>query len=120
MPVQTTVRAVGRTAPRPPHAERRASARHFCRLEGSCRALPEGRGESWAATVRDISADGVGLLLRRRFEPGVLLAVELAVGREARSLLARVVHATAHAGGWLVGCRFLSPLDEDELRAILL
>jgi hypothetical protein len=111
------VRAVSRGAP---SVERRLAVRHLCDLEGSCRALPEGRGEPWAATVRDISADGVGLLLRRRFEAGVLLAVEFSVGREARSLLARVAHVTAHGKGWLVGCRFLSPLDEDELRVILL
>jgi hypothetical protein len=118
MPVQTTVREVGRSAR---GVERRASARHLCDFESSCRALLSGHASTWPATTRDISAGGLGLLLPRRFEPGVLLAVEVAVGREARSLLVRVVHATPQAGGgWLVGCRFLTPLDESELRAILL
>jgi hypothetical protein len=106
-------------APGPPAPTRRASARHRCGRGGACRTLPACHDERWLATVRDISAGGVGLLLSRRFEPGVLLAVELPEGESARSVLARVAHATARGRGeWLVGCRFLSPLDEDELRLL--
>ena len=119
MPVQTPPRAVRRSDPRLPRAERRTAARRPGGLEGTCRPLLAPHAETWPGTVLNLSAEGVGLLLRRRFEPGVLLAVEIAAGREGRSLLARVVHARPAGGGWLVGCRFLSPLDDDELRVIL-
>ena len=118
VPLQAIVCPAG-AAPGLPRSQRRASARRRCGRGGTCRALPDGLGDRWLATVRDVSAGGVGLLLPRRFEPGALLAVELPEGGSARSVLAQVAHATAHGGGqWLVGCRFLSPLDEDELRAL--
>jgi hypothetical protein len=115
MPPQIIVRPAGAT-PGPSPTQRRASARRRCGRGGSCRTLPADREGQWPATVRDISAGGVGLLLPRRFEPGVLLAVELPEGCPAGSVLARVAHATVRGGGeWLVGCQFLTPLDEDEL-----
>ena len=61
----------------------------------------------WEAIVRNISSDGIGLLLGRRFEPGVLLAIEVTDKNDGPMplLLARVIHATARPeGGWLIGC----------------
>jgi hypothetical protein len=76
----------------------------------------------WPGTIRDLSTGGLGLVLKRRFEPGAGLAIELpAVGdRPAETLLARVRHATRLSDGrWVHGCAFISELSEDELNALL-
>jgi len=101
--------------------ERRASVRYRSDVKGSCQTLSVRRETSWEAIVRDISPDGVGLLLGRRFEPGVLLAIELTAAGDdqTRLLLARVAHATARPeGGWLIGCTLLSPLSDDEVQQL--
>ena len=61
-----------------------------------------------AIECRQLS-QGIGLVLRRRFEPGTILFIEPAdaAGKPPLFLLAQVVRATANGGGeWLLGCRF--------------
>ena len=102
-------------------AERRASVRYRSSRKGSCQTLSAHRESCWEATVRDISPEGIGLLLPRRFEPGAVLSIELIDAREEqpRLLLARVVHATARPeGGWLVGCELVSPLSDEEAQTL--
>jgi hypothetical protein len=101
--------------------ERRASVRYRSDAKGSCQTLSVRRETSWNAIVRDISPEGIGLLLARRFEPGVLVAIELTAAGDdqTRLLLARVAHATARPeGDWLVGCTLVSPLTNDEIQAL--
>jgi len=72
--------------------------------------------------VRNISCEGIGLLLGRRFEPGALLSIELteSTGDRQRLLLARVAHATQQADGkWLVGCTLVNPVTEEEIQVLL-
>jgi hypothetical protein len=104
--------------------ECRVAERHPCKLTMSCQpvAARADRDVMWPATVRDISTRGVGLVLGRRFEQGVGLAVEVPGpnGQPAETLLARVVHTTAlPEGRWLLGCAFVSELSEDELDAVV-
>jgi hypothetical protein len=73
------------------------------------------------ARIGDISAQGIALVLRRRFEPGAILFIEpLAVaGQTPVFLLAQVVRAAAAEDGeWLHGCRFANELGEDEVRTL--
>lgn len=113
-----------RLGPSPPtdaKAERRASVRFQSSLKGSCQTLSAHRETSWEATVRDISPEGIGLLLSRRFEPAAVLSIELIDSRDSQPhmLLARVVHATARPeGGWLIGCELVSPLSDEEVHAL--
>src|SRR5690242_3786694 len=74
---QQTIAAKAQRAPANRPAERRASVRYRSGITGSCQTLSVLREAAWEATVRDISSGGIGLLLERRFEPGVLLALEL-------------------------------------------
>lgn len=115
-------RAIRRqSAPAQRREERRASVRHQSTAKGSCHTLNASRETSWDAVVRDISAEGIGLMLGRRFEPGVLLSIELPDNSDGqpRLLLARVVHATTRSeGGWLIGCALLNPLTDDEVQAL--
>ncbi len=101
--------------------ERRASVRYQSSAKGSCQTLSAGRESSWEAVIRNISTDGIGLLLGRRFEPGVLLALDVTdkIEGQVRLLLARVIHATARPeGGWLIGCCLLNTLTDDEVQAL--
>jgi serine/threonine protein kinase len=85
-------------------------------------APPDPQQEVWPLVVKDASAGGVGILLARRCEPGTELSIELATGpgRVPRSLPVRVVRVRRdNLGHWAHGCQFLTPLDEDELNALL-
>jgi hypothetical protein len=109
---------------RPLTVECRVCERHSCDLQTSCQpvAARSDNDLSWPATVRDISVKGVGLVLRRRFEPGTGLAIEVpaTATHPGDTLLGKVVHATALAGGnWLLGCQFVSELGDDELTGLL-
>jgi hypothetical protein len=118
---QQTSARLGSSPPPNPKAERRASVRYRSSLKGSCQTLSAQRETSWEATVRDISPEGIGLLLERRFEPGAVLSIDVTDSRDEQSrlLLARVVHATARPeGGWLIGCELISPLSDEEVHAL--
>ena len=111
----------GPSPPSNPKAERRVSVRYESSLKGSCQTLSAHRETSWEAVIRDISSEGIGLLLVRRFEPGAVLSIELIDSRDEqpRVLLARVVHATTRPeGGWLIGCELVSPLSDEEVRSL--
>lgn len=104
--------------------ERRASVRFSCERRGIWFQVGGGRlGPSWcAARLRDLSAGGIGLILERRFEPGMVLAAELtnAAKSFSRQAQLRVVHATAQAdGSYVVGCAFGRLLTDQELQALL-
>jgi hypothetical protein len=73
--------------------------------------------------VRELTAGGIGLMIKRRFEPGTLLAVELQSSTTdfSRTLVARVIHAKSQGGGdWVIGCILASKLDEEELESLRL
>ncbi len=117
-------RQVFRVGPaEPPGTERRAQVRHVCQLPQLCR--PAGiaaAAEIWSGWVRDLSVGGLRVQLSRRFEPGTLLAVEIAGADrdDVRRLLARVVRAAPEPDGqWGLGCSFISDLSEGALRALL-
>jgi hypothetical protein len=105
-------------------AERRTYVRLASNLAVTCRPTRSSREVGWPGRVRDISQGGVGLLLRHRFRPGTLLAVELraASGTLLRTVRVRVVHATAvcveRMPCWLLGCAFEQPLSDHDLRAL--
>lgn len=108
--------------PVPPTRECRVYERHPCDLQTSCQPPSFGTGKEskWQGSVRDISTGGIGLVLRRRFERGTGLVIELPGGDEPTTVLVRVVHVKAQPGGaWALGCVFVSPLSDEELNALL-
>jgi hypothetical protein len=105
-------------------AECRVRPRHSCDLEASCQPVAARSSDDvhWPGTIRDLSTGGLGLVLKRRFEPGAGLAIELPAqkDRPEETLLARVRHATRLPdGSWLHGCKFISELSDDELQRLL-
>lgn len=101
--------------------DRRASLRQISNWEGRCESLNVRTDQSWwFAQVRDLSASGIGLLVRRRYEPGTLLLIEVTSPDHhlMRSLKARVVHATPDGNNWLLGCTFINLLDDAAVQAL--
>jgi hypothetical protein len=84
--------------------------------------LGQGIGESWGATVHDISATGISLRVRCWIKPGTVLVIRLHGKTEklSRPMPMRVMHATMQADGeWLVGGMFVRSLTEEDLRELL-
>lgn len=106
-------------------ADRRAWVRYGVDLQATCHPPGDRKEVGWPGQVRDVSAGGLGLVMRHRFRPGTPLLVEVhdATGECRRVLPVRVVHATPiHPGAgavWLVGCAFLDSLSDYELRLLL-
>src|SRR5262245_28271755 len=85
--------------------ERRASARFASIREASCSPLAE-RHTVLSVLVRDVSANGIGLVSARRFERGTILLLQIRDESQACSplLVGKVVHVTAQADGqWHIG-----------------
>ena len=105
--------------------ERRAWVRIAINFDVTCRPPGGAKDCGWPGRIADVSAGGVGLLMRHRFERGTELLVEIAsrAGAFRRTVRARVVHARmVIASGdprWLVGCSFAEPLSDDELKKFL-
>jgi hypothetical protein len=101
-------------------ADRRAWVRYPCNLET---LYQPGKGllehRWWFAKVCDISQSGIGIILRRQFEPGTQLSIALHSKSAdfSRTIEATVVHVMPHPDGCLVGATFSSMLSEKELRA---
>lgn len=101
--------------------ERRASARHASGGRPVCRLASPNAEPRWAR-LGDVSAGGIGFRLNGPLEPGSSLTVEILGpgGITRASLAAQVVHCReAGEGTWHVGCRFESPLAEDQLVGLL-
>jgi hypothetical protein len=109
-----------------PNRERRAWVRYPTSQEVCCQPIAAStageREIGWVERVCDISSGGLVLAMRRRFEPGSLLIIELpgkAKGH-VRPTPVRVVHARlAGKRQHAVGCGFIAPLSEEELERLL-
>jgi hypothetical protein len=104
--------------------ECRAWERQPCDLRTACQPIAASRGHelSWPAKIRDLSPGGVGLVIERRFEPGVILFLELTstTSGSPETLMARVIHATPLARHrWLLGCAFCSRLSPAKIQSLL-
>jgi serine/threonine protein kinase len=103
-----------------PH-ERRENPRFSAALGASCRPLLDQKSR-WRGEIQDVSLRGIRLLLDRRFEPGVLLNVEV-FDEQAEPIHAWLVQVRwvreLVAKKWSVGCIFNRELSADDLRALL-
>ena len=107
----------------PPGKSRRACVRFRCTRPVPRRMAIAESYNSLDGWLVDISVSGLGLLLDSPLDEGTLLFVEMESSPEASpvELLARVIRATSTPEGeWLLGCEFVTPLGEEELRAMLL
>jgi len=108
----------------PPDSDCRVFERHSTELSIQCQPLAA-RGDNdimWPATARDLSAGGIGLVLRRRFEPRTGLSLSLPEpGTDSTyTVFVRVVRVEPlPEGRWLLGCSFVTPLTEERLSSLL-
>ncbi len=72
-------------------------------------------------TVRDISATGIGLVSNCPAGQGTILIIRLTGDNEVKRLFrVRVKHCTSAAlNSWLLGCEFVTRLNEEELGPLL-
>jgi hypothetical protein len=76
----------------------------------------------WLGRFRDVFPGGLSLVLRRRFEPGTALTVELSnrTKRGVRSFHLQVVRSTTEGKNrWIIECEFLSPLSTEQVQALI-
>jgi hypothetical protein len=78
----------------------------------------------WSGRLVDVSAGGVGLVLRHRFRPGSPLVIGVEITEEEMlSLAVTVRHATAvrldNAHAWLLGCELEKPLSREQLAQLV-
>src|SRR5947209_4232764 len=95
---------------------------HFpCALPTTCQPpLASGGKEGWPALITELSNGGLSLTLKRRFERGAGLAIELPGEDGPSTVLARVVQIKPHPGtGWELSCSLISQFSDEELQALL-
>jgi hypothetical protein len=100
--------------------DRRVWARFPCEnREGRAVDVTTQRG--WWARVRDISSHGIGFTVKRPFDVGSTIVLEVQTSATGNTILeARVVHATPEAGNqWRIGCELLVPLSDADVQAFL-
>jgi PilZ domain-containing protein len=121
-PMSEPIMPFSEPSPVPSPDERRRAERFPSDQPSVCRIVSEGQEEGLQASVRDMSATGIGLLVNQPLKSGSVLILNLQTGRHrlARPLPVRVMHAApAGEGNWLVGCQFVRRLSEPELNALL-
>lgn len=101
---------------------RRSRVRHPSRSKFRARLKRATEEGAWMATVRNISAEGIGLIANRPFKPGMTLTMELPTDPKlmGKPVLVNVMHARRQPGtpNWIVGGTFSRKLTPDELNAL--
>jgi hypothetical protein len=92
-----------------------------CEIPTTCQPPSAWCKEPWPAVIRNVFPSGLSLTLQRRFEKGSGLAIELpGIDGGSSTVLARVTHIQSfEAGSWLLGCRFISELSDEEVQFVL-
>ena len=104
-------------------SDRRAAERFPVTADTACVFLSPVLEDFGAVRIKNVSSDGIGLVVSQKVEPGLLLAITLANQSKSfkKTVLTRVVHVTAQPGGtYLVGCALTMPLTYDELCAMVM
>jgi hypothetical protein len=107
----------------PERTARRAAERFPVNQETRCDFAAPVTEPLGPVRIRDVSTDGIGLLLSKRVEVGSTLALGVSNAGKgfARTLLVQVAHVTHQVGGtYLVGGILSTPLTYDELRNLVM
>ena len=101
--------------------DRRAAERMAVNAGTSCgfAGIVEDYGTS---KIRDVSMEGIGILMTRQVAVGALLAVTIVnqAQKLSKTVLVRVAHVTAVHGGFLVGGTFSEQLTYQELTTLVM
>ena len=103
--------------------DRRAQERFPVNADTACDFLSPVLEDFGPVRIKNVSSEGIGLLVGHKIHAGLLLAVTL-VNRSksfSKTVLVRVMHVTPQPGGtFLVGGTFAAPLTYDELRTMVM
>jgi hypothetical protein len=99
--------------------ERRAFVRYVRLREARVRTSKSPTRVFSVALIREASANGLSLFLNCQVKEGTILEVAPRGVNFPRSLLARVVHSTTLANGWVYGCELANTLSDRELQLLL-
>jgi hypothetical protein len=102
--------------------DQRTWVRYDSTLRACYQPIGQAEGPHAEAQVLNISASGIGLLMREPSVAGTLINLELLDrnGQSLRTILACIVHTTSRANGeYAAGCNFIRELSEQELQALL-
>jgi hypothetical protein len=102
--------------------EKRRAPRHQRNFRVGWRKLGARDSKLEPASVRDLSASGVGLLLPSEFAEGTILIIEISgvPGRFAEPILLRVENTRRQDDAqWLTGCSFTRAFSERETKELL-
>jgi len=98
--------------------DRRRAPRFTANRIATCSPLGE-RETVLPVRVRDVSANGIGLLSTRRFERGTMLLLQIEEDGDSLPplIIGRVMHVSAQADGhWLVGCALTRAFAQSDVR----
>jgi hypothetical protein len=104
-------------------AERRRMPRFPCWLDSSCWPLGRPAIERCQSIVQNVSSGGVNLVLRRPFDEGTILVMEVkgAGTAKRRCVVGRVLHVVElEQGVWQLGCVFEQSVDDECVHELLL
>jgi hypothetical protein len=101
--------------------DKREADRMAVTADTSCAFISPVIEDFGKAKVRDVSLDGIGLIMTRAVPLGTLLAVGLSNPDKGimKTILVRVAHSTPAHGGFLVGGTIVTPLTLAELTAMV-
>lgn len=101
--------------------DRRASERMAVNATTSC-GFAGSVEDLGTSKIRDVSMEGIGILMTRQVAVGSLLAITIVnqAQKLSKTVLVRVAHVTAVHGGFLVGGTFSEQLTYQELTALVM
>ncbi len=102
--------------------DRRTRSRQMSRAKFRVRLKRATEEGTWMATVRNISAEGIGLVVNRPFRAGMSLTMELPTDPHfvSKPVLVQVMHARQQPGKqeWVLGGTFSRKLTHEELTSL--
>lgn len=102
--------------------DRRTAERMVVNAGTACTFAGPVNEDYGAVKIRDVSLEGVGLVMSKQVAAGTLLAVILTNPAQKlnKTVLVRVAHVTPVHGGFLVGGTFYEPLTYQELTTFVM
>ena len=102
-------------------SERRDWVRHATAVRGVyCRLFGDAKHHTFTGELRNISAQGAGLVCKYSFQTGAVLELKPIASSDQSppKLLVRIKSSTPQANGdWLLGCTFVRELDDAVMQA---
>ena len=98
--------------------EKRAAQRFPINPQSTCDFASPVLEDFGPVKIRNVSTDGIGLMISQPVAPGMLMAINLKnpAKKFSKTMLVRVIHVTPQPGGtFIMGGSFVTPLSYEEL-----